>query len=170
MGHRTWVLFCIWCFRKDPPHFVGHLSMYEFGGIIFTDKAPFLSLVGETTVTTSCWEVHSCMISETYLTLHAECFASSRTAFLKYITTVFVIKTLAGIRCNANGKANRFRAFTRFLIGPERYKVRFKTNLLDNLSLVNYLFTSDNVRNLQKLTKLRLSILLLKVTYYVINS
>ena len=42
------------CFRNDPPQFLGHLSMSEFGEIMFTDKAPFLSLVGETAVTTSC--------------------------------------------------------------------------------------------------------------------
>lgn len=104
------------------------------------------------------------MIPETYLTLQTECFASIWAAFLKYIITVLVINALAGIRCNAYGKAKRFRAFTWSLFGPERYKVRFKANLLDNLS---QLFPYDNVRNLQKLTKLTFSILLLKVAYII---
>ena len=86
------------------------------------------------------------MIPETYLTLQTECFASIRAASLKYITTVLVINTLAGIQCNAYWKAKRFRAFTWSLFGPKRYKVRFKANLLDNLS---QLFPYDNVRNLQ---------------------
>ena len=104
------------------------------------------------------------MIPETYLTLQTECFASVRAASLKFIMTVFVINALAGIRCNAYGKAKRFRAFTWSLFGPKRYKVRFKANLLDNLS---QLFPYDNVRNLQKLTKRRFSILLLKVAYII---
>ena len=104
------------------------------------------------------------MIPETSLTLQTECFASVRAAFLKYIITVFVINALAGIRCNAYGEAKRFRAFTWSLFGPKRYKVRFKANLLDNLS---QLFPYDNVRNLQKLTKRRFSILLLKVAYII---
>ena len=88
----------------------------------------------------------SFMISETYLTLQTGCLASIRAASLKFIMTVFVINAHAGIQCNAYGKANSFRAFTWSLFGPERYKVRFKANLLDNLS---QLFPYDNVRNLQ---------------------
>ena len=104
------------------------------------------------------------MISETYLTLQTGCLASIRAASLKFIMTVFVINAHAGIQCNAYGKANSFRAFTWSLFGPERYKVRFKANQLDNLS---QLFSYDNVRNLQKLTKRRFSILLLKVAYII---
>ena len=39
------------CFRNDSP--------IRRNRACFTEKAPFLSLVGETTVTTSCWEAHS---------------------------------------------------------------------------------------------------------------
>lgn len=104
------------------------------------------------------------MIPETYLTLQTECFTSIRAAFLKYVTTVLVINALAGIQSYTFGKTKKFRAFTWSLFGPERYKVRFKANLLDNLS---QLFPYDNVKNLQKLTKLRFSIVPLKVAYII---
>lgn len=96
--------------------------------------------------------------------MQTECFTSIRAAFLKYVTTVLVINALAGIQSYTLGKTKKFRAFTWSLFGPERYKVRFKANLLDNLS---QLFPYDDVQNLQKLTKLRFSIVPLKVAYII---
>ena len=112
---------------------------------MFTDKDPFLKLGGRNYRDYQLLK-GSYMIPETNLTLQTGCFASIRAAFLKFIMTVLVMNALAGIQCNAYGEAKKFRAFTWSLFGPERYKVRFKANQVNNLS---QLFPYDNVRNLQ---------------------